>query len=503
MSNITSKKATQGAFVSKNEVIGRVGNIGPSGTVPHLHFAVYYANSANRLISVNRTNFIVRPACVSPATPSLNSPSNQQTNMSTSSVNFTWSSITSPNPEYRIQISKVNSWTAANGFSSSPDCNSNIVVNRNVGSSTNFVWSSLLTGDVCLLPQPNTTYYWTVRAHACGISTSYSPVRSFTTAGSIAIPPVPTLIAPANGATNIPLTPTLSWNASSGATSYRLQISTNSSFTTMVYDLSNLTATSQPLNDFTSNTLYYWRVRASNTAGTSAWSSVRNFRTLTQIAIPPTPTLVTPANGATNIPLSTTLSWNASSGATSYHLQVSTNSSFTTTVYNQANLTNTSQPLSGFTSNTLYYWRVRASNTAGTSAWSIVRSFRTRIQLKDNDGSSDNNLLAKILREHETSMDLVNNTESGEEKQSIITLWNVYPVPFKESTFINLTLSTEAHIRLSIRSHSGQQVALLVDDRLNSGSHHFTWSPADLPPGVYMAVLQTGKTIETKKIIKQ
>ncbi|MDR0828719.1 MAG: InlB B-repeat-containing protein, partial [Prevotellaceae bacterium] len=52
MANITSKKATDGAFVSKDEIIGYVSNV---GTTPnHLHFAVYYKNSNGQLISVDR-----------------------------------------------------------------------------------------------------------------------------------------------------------------------------------------------------------------------------------------------------------------------------------------------------------------------------------------------------------------------------------------------------------------------------------------------------------------
>ncbi|MDD5674589.1 MAG: glycoside hydrolase family 16 protein, partial [Chitinivibrionales bacterium] len=40
-------------------------------------------------------------------------------------------------------------------------------------------------------------------------------------------PPVPGLVSPGNGATNVAINPTLNWNASSGATSYSLQVSTN------------------------------------------------------------------------------------------------------------------------------------------------------------------------------------------------------------------------------------------------------------------------------------
>ncbi len=89
------------------------------------------------------------------------------------------------------------------------------------------------------------------------------------------------------------------------------------------------------------------------------------------------PILASPANGSIGISTSPTLTWNASTGATSYELQVSTTSTFATTVFDQSNLTSTSQSLSGLSGSTTYYWRVNASNGTGTSGWSAVWSFTT------------------------------------------------------------------------------------------------------------------------------
>ncbi|MCZ7554937.1 MAG: C10 family peptidase [Bacteroidia bacterium] len=91
-----------------------------------------------------------------------------------------------------------------------------------------------------------------------------------------------------------------------------------------------------------------------------------------------TPTLSSPSHQATNICVTPTLVWNASSGADSYHLQVSTASSFATTVVDQPSLTGTSYAAGPLSMGVTYYWRVRATGTAGTSAWSSARSFTTR-----------------------------------------------------------------------------------------------------------------------------
>jgi len=94
---------------------------------------------------------------------------------------------------------------------------------------------------------------------------------------------------------------------------------------------------------------------------------------------PPSPILITPSNGATNLPTSILLNWNASSSATSYTLQVSTYNSFSSYIFNQSGLTNTSQQIIGMSNSTQYYWRVNATNSYGTSSWSNTFSFSTAI----------------------------------------------------------------------------------------------------------------------------
>ncbi len=95
------------------------------------------------------------------------------------------------------------------------------------------------------------------------------------------------------------------------------------------------------------------------------------------ITAPGIPTLVSPVNGATNWSTSPRLSWYESSGATSYTLQVSENSTFSNYFYNQGELTITSQQISGLSNSKTYYWRVNASNSYGTSDWSSVWLFTT------------------------------------------------------------------------------------------------------------------------------
>ncbi|MCX6165154.1 MAG: hypothetical protein NTU73_09920, partial [Ignavibacteriae bacterium] len=94
------------------------------------------------------------------------------------------------------------------------------------------------------------------------------------------IPAAPTLLSPINGASNVSLTPTLDWTDVSGVFNYRIQISSSPTFTSAIVDtiiqISQISIPSGKLSQFTT---YYWRVNASNSAGSSPWSFIWNFTT--------------------------------------------------------------------------------------------------------------------------------------------------------------------------------------------------------------------------------
>ncbi|MFZ1683885.1 MAG: DUF4038 domain-containing protein [Candidatus Zixiibacteriota bacterium] len=189
-------------------------------------------------------------------------------------------------------------------------------------------------------------------------------------------PGAPSLTSPVSGSTGIPINPTLTWAASPGATSYRVQVSTDVSFVSPVIDQSSISTTSVNISGLTGGATYYWRVNASNTAGPSPYSAVWNFATA--VGLPPSvPTLASPLNGATGLSTGPTVSWNTSSGATGYRVQVSADPAFATVLVDQSNVTTTSLALSGLQAATSYNWRVSASNGNGPSAFSSTWSFVT------------------------------------------------------------------------------------------------------------------------------
>ncbi len=137
---------------------------------------------------------------------------------------------------------------------------------------------------------------------------------------TVQAPAPPTLISPSDGAIlDSPIT--YSWNASSGngTITYQLQVDDNSNFTSPFFDESGFDSTSKTVGGYADGGVYYWRVRATNEGGSSAWSSVR---THTARVPPPTPSVTgSIQNGHPK------LSWSATTGASSYEIYKRTDTS--------------------------------------------------------------------------------------------------------------------------------------------------------------------------------
>jgi hypothetical protein len=194
---------------------------------------------------------------------------------------------------------------------------------------------------------------------------------------SIAVPDTTILISPANVATDVSITPTLTWSTVDGAATYRVQVSTISTFATTIADDSARTTGTKAISGLGYSTTYYWRVNVKNAGGTSAWSTIFSFITVPEPPAPPS--LLVPNTAATNVSIAPTLTWGAVSAAHSYRVQVSTNSVFETTIADDSTVTVTSKAITGLSNNTVYFWRVNAKNAGGTSAWSTVFNFYTAV----------------------------------------------------------------------------------------------------------------------------
>ena len=89
-----------------------------------------------------------------------------------------------------------------------------------------------------------------------------------------------------------------------------------------------------------------------------------------------TQTLISPANLANGLGTSVVLSWNANSAASSYEVQVASNSNFSTIVAS-GTVTGTSTVVSGLNLVATYWWRVLPKNSGCSGTYSAVNQFTT------------------------------------------------------------------------------------------------------------------------------
>ncbi|MFO0863741.1 MAG: IPT/TIG domain-containing protein [Gemmataceae bacterium] len=160
---------------------------------------------------------------------------------------------------------------------------------------------------------PGYGYSWWVGAVSAGGSTTWSSPLSF----RIAALSAPTLVGPAANAVLTNDQPTLTWNAVTGAASYKVWIADATTGTYVVYPA---TSTSLPLTGaqaLTPGRGYTWWVASISTNGSATvWSVGRQFSAAAMAA----PTLNGPANNATLNTDLPTWTWSAASGAASYKL---------------------------------------------------------------------------------------------------------------------------------------------------------------------------------------
>jgi prepilin-type N-terminal cleavage/methylation domain-containing protein len=176
------------------------------------------------------------------------------------------------------------------------------------------------------------------------------------------VPGVPTgLASTLVASTSVSLT----WTAGSGsaATSYTAQCASDNAFVSN-FGQANVTSTAATVSGLAANGTHYCRVKATNAAGDSPWSS-----TLTVTTNPYQP----PANLATtNITMnSITFMWSSNADATGYTVQCAKDTAFTNGLlsFSVGSATLTGQ-FNGLTFNTTYYCRINSITAFGASAWS-------------------------------------------------------------------------------------------------------------------------------------
>jgi hypothetical protein len=185
-------------------------------------------------------------------------------------------------------------------------------------------------------------------------------------------------MSPADGATGQPTDITLSWQASSNATSYEYCIDTTDD-DACSGGWTAAGGTSVDLVGLDGDTTYYWQIRAQNTQGTTEadGGSWWDFTTET-LPLPGSFAKVGPEDRATGLSTDPTLQWTTSDAATGYEYCIDTTDDDgcdgSWTYVGDVN----SVDLSGLVEWTEYFWQIRGLNTqGGTEAdggewWSFI-----------------------------------------------------------------------------------------------------------------------------------
>jgi len=486
-----------------------------------------------------------------PTAPGLLLPVNGASNVSIT-PSFDWDS-TSPALFYRLQVSSDSSFIST----------SEVDVTGITVSNFNLVSPPL---------SHNARYYWRVQSTNAAGSGPWSNRFSFTT--SLAIPSPPTLVSPPDNAQNVSLTPTLDWRDDISVITYQAQLSTDSTFTTSLVDTTSFSVSQVTIRSgiLTPVQRYYWRVRTTNILGTGPWSVIWDFRTL--LTAPVAPVLNAPPNGATDISTIVTVDWNDVPFADNYRIQVSPDSTFqSSNLLVNLSVTASQYTIQGGTlqNNTVYYWRVNATNSVGTGPYSTVWHFRTVISaplaapslisppngvtlsnttptLDWNDvfGTTGYkiNIAADSLFISPIDTNVVNSImtvpagrlsggtryywrvrgfnvggfgpwstfwsfTTGIVGINIISteipksykLYNNYPNPFNPSTKIRFDIPLSSHVTLKVYDILGRQVSQIFDLELKPGTYEAIWNADNIASGIYFYRLETEQFTAVKKML--
>ena len=256
------------------------------------------------------------------------------------------------------------SWTSSSGATS---YNAYWSTSASVSKSAGTKIQGIASGDAVTGLTNGTTYYFVVTAvNGGGESPDSSPAASAIPEPPPPAAPTSVLAAAGNGQV------TLSWTASSGATSYDAYWSTSASVSKSTGTKIQGIASGDAVIGLTNGTTYYFVVTAVNGGGESPDSSPAAAATPVP-PIPAVPAGMTAVAGDGKV----TVSWTLSSGANSYNVYWSTSSSVSKTSGTKVANAVSGDAVTGLSNGTSYHFIVTAVNLGGESAASSPAAMAT------------------------------------------------------------------------------------------------------------------------------
>jgi len=254
----------------------------------------------------------------------------------------------------------------------------------------------------------DTTYYYRVRAYTGAQESVSSNIIQTRTED----PPDDPIALPVSGIDVNSFT--ANWELSVGSlpvAGYYIDISKDFDFSSFIYenrDVGNVTFFDAQL--LTSNTVYYYRVRAYNTHGIfSGYSNLERARTLIEAPV----LLSTTGLDATTF----TINWQAVEGANKYYLDIASDSDFLSLLVGYNNLdvgSVTLYDITGLTNDTTYYCRLRAYNGEAVSPNSLTKVVSTMVAPDDPVAIAATSIVPTGFRANWLAVDGIGETEDPE-----------------------------------------------------------------------------------------
>ncbi len=96
---------------------------------------------------------------------------------------------------------------------------------------------------------------------------------------------------------------------------------------------------------------------------------------------------------------------------------------------------------------------------------------------------------------------LTNIRSIGTDVPQSIILYQNYPNPFNPNTNIKFSIKENSVVKLKVYNTLGEEVSVLVNEVLKSGTYEVTFYAENLPSGVYYYRLESGEFSDTKRMV--
>ncbi|MGB3149643.1 MAG: T9SS type B sorting domain-containing protein [Maribacter sp.] len=245
-----------------------------------------------------------------------------------------------------------------------------IIDRRNVGSATTYT-------PPLGLPE-NTQLYVTITLFFLGNVPEVTCQSETFRTEDVTTPPGCTLLSnPVDGATGVNIANNISWQYSPRATGYIVSAGTTPGGTDIVNDIDvGNTLTYNPPTNLPPSTTVYVRITPYNENNPTPLCTEFSFTTGAAATLPSCTSLISPADGAINVPLTPFLEWTVVPNAAGYRVSIGT-SPLTPNILDNGVFTNNSTFVLDFEPNRTFFITIVPFNTAGDAIGCVQESFST------------------------------------------------------------------------------------------------------------------------------